>query len=123
MIARRPHAGATLLPRVQFPVEASQTTDPLQYERDEARLVTAAIENRVGALAQLSFGVSVECGRYELRQLFESCPVEQQAAVAQPFPTRHNGRRSRHAHDAMSTVIGVVDVSSSKLTQSLSNRW
>ena len=36
-----------------------QSTDSLQNERNEARLVTAAIQNGVGALAQLPFGVSV----------------------------------------------------------------
>ena len=116
MIARRPHDGATPLPRAQVPLEASRPQIAFQHERDEVRRVAAAFQDRIGALAQLPFGVLVQGLGSERGEPLKPRAVEQQSAMAEPFPS------GQDTHDLMSTVRGVVEVSSSKLTQSLSNR-
>ena len=138
VIARRPHADATLLPRAQVPVEPfrPQTPSRTNATKRETTRDWSSLPSRT-ALARWRNCPSMypsSAGGTNRDSLLKPGSVEQQPAMAQPFPTRHDGirlppgrllrgnSRSRHIHNAMSTISGVVDVSSSKLTQSLSKR-
>ena len=113
--APSPRWGDAVAPRPS-PARGVQTADAFQHERDEVRRVAAAFQDRIGALAQLPFGVLVQGLGSERGEPLKPRAVEQQSAMAEPFPS------GQDTHDLMSTVRGVVEVSSSKLTQSLSNR-
>ena len=65
-----------------------QAADPFQHERDEARRIAAPFQDRIGALAQLPFGVLVQRLGPELGEPLKPRAVEQQSAVAEPFPPR-----------------------------------
>ena len=88
------HDVAAARPRAGGCVEAA---DLLQHEGDEGGGAAGpcSVQHRARALAQPSFGAGVE-GRGGVPvpgDGFEPRPVQQQAAVAQAFPTRQGRRR------------------------------
>ena len=75
-------------PRARGCVEAACL---LQHEGDEGRRLTAAVQQRIGALAELSLGPSVERSRDVTRQFGEPRAVQQQPAVTQALPAGQAG--------------------------------
>ena len=102
MIARRPQDGATPLPRAQAPVEVSRPQ--IRSSTNATKLDVSPLPSRI-AFARWRNCHSAYWSRdsgLNLASPFQTRAVEQQSAVAEPFPS------GQDTHDLMSTVRGVV---------------